>query len=130
LTATEQINNKNLDRYAFVGELSLDGEIKPVRGILPMVLSARDNGVENIVLPIENADEAAVVKDINVLPAKNIRDVVNHLNGAQEIKKHEVDIQSIFNGSLDFDVDFYYHSVKFPALDKYGQNLFFQLSWR
>jgi len=106
LTATEQINNKNLDRYAFVGELSLDGEIKPVRGILPMVLSARDNGVENIVLPIENADEAAVVKDINVLPAKNIRDVVNHLNGAQEIKKHEVDIQSIFNGSLDFDVDF------------------------
>jgi len=71
-----------------------------------MVLSARDNGVENIVLPIENADEAAVVKDINVLPAKNIRDVVNHLNGAQEIKKHEVDIQSIFNGSLDFDVDF------------------------
>jgi len=45
-------------------------------------------------------------KDINVLPAKNIRDVVNHLNGAQEIKKHEVDIQSIFNGSLDFDVDF------------------------
>jgi len=60
LTATEQINNKNLDRYAFVGELSLDGEIKPVRGILPMVLSARDNGVENIVLPIENADEAAL----------------------------------------------------------------------
>ncbi|HHV29854.1 YifB family Mg chelatase-like AAA ATPase [Acetivibrio mesophilus] len=106
LTATEQIRDNNLDRYAFLGELSLDGGIKPVKGILPMVLCARDNGVDNIILPLENADEAAVVKDINVLPAKNIIDVVNHLNGASEIGRHEVDVESFFNRSFDYDVDF------------------------
>lgn len=106
LTATEQIRNNMLEKYAFLGELSLDGGIKPVKGILPMVLSAREAGVDNIVLPVENVDEAAVVKGVNVLPAKNIIDVVNHLNGESEIKRHEVDIESFFNRSIAYDVDF------------------------
>lgn len=106
LIATQQINNNNLDKYAFLGELSLDGEIKPVKGILPMVISARQDGIENIVLPLENADEAAVVKDVNILPARNIIDVVNHLNGAVSIEQHIVDIDSLFNKSLEYDVDF------------------------
>lgn len=106
LIATQQINNNNLDKYAFLGELSLDGEIKPVKGILPMVISARQDGIENIVLPLENADEAAVVKDVNILPARNIIDVVNHLNGAVSIEQHIVDIDLLFNKSLEYDVDF------------------------
>jgi len=106
LTATGQINGNNFENYAFLGELSLDGGIKPVKGVLPMVISAREDGIENIVLAVENADEAAVVKGINIYPAANIIDVVNHLNGESEIERHEVDIDSFFNKSLDYDVDF------------------------
>lgn len=106
LAATEQIHNNALERFAFLGELSLDGEIKPVKGILPMVISAREEGIENIVLPLENADEAAVVKGINVLPARSIVDVVNHLNGVCMIEPHIVDIDEIFNRNLIYDVDF------------------------
>jgi magnesium chelatase family protein len=106
LSATGQINGSNIEKYAFLGELSLDGGIKPVKGILPMVISAREDGIDSIVLPVENADEAAVVKGISIFPAANIIDVVNHLNGESEIKRHEVDVDSFFNKSLDYDVDF------------------------
>jgi len=106
LSATGQINGSNIERYAFLGELSLDGGIKPVKGILPMVISAREDGIESIVLPVENADEAAVVKGIGIFPAANIADVVNHLNGESEIKRHEVDIDSFFDKCLDYEVDF------------------------
>lgn len=106
LSATGQINGSNIEKYAFLGELSLDGGIKPVKGILPMVISAREDGIERIVLPVENADEAAVVKGISIFPAANIIDVVNHLNGESEIKRHEVDVDAFFNKSLEYDVDF------------------------
>lgn len=106
LAATEQINNIDIEKYAFMGELSLDGEIKPVKGILPMVIGARQNGIENIVLPVENADEAAVVNGINVLPAKNIVNVVNHLNGACRLSTHNIDINALFENHIAYDVDF------------------------
>lgn len=106
LIATEQINNREIESYAFLGELSLDGEIKPVKGILPMVISARENGIENIIVPFENADEAAVVNGINVLPAKNIVDVVNHLNGVSKLNTHNIDINKLFENDTEYDVDF------------------------
>lgn len=106
LVATEQIINREIESYAFMGELSLDGEIKPVKGILPMVISARQNGMENIVLPLENADEAAVVTGINVIPAKNIADVVNHLNGVCRLSTHHIDINALFESYIEYDVDF------------------------
>ena len=106
LIATEQIGNSNLENYAFLGELSLDGEIKPVNGILPMVISAKQNGIENIIVPINNADEAAVVTGINVLPAKNIVDVVNHLNGVCKLSSHIIDINELFENDTEYDVDF------------------------
>ncbi|MEN2776560.1 YifB family Mg chelatase-like AAA ATPase [Acetivibrio clariflavus] len=106
LIATEQIVNREIDNYAFIGELSLDGEIKPIKGILPMVISARQNGIENIIVPMKNADEAAVVNDINVLPAQNIIDVVNHLNGAGKLNIHAIDIDKLFENNMEYDVDF------------------------
>lgn len=106
LIATEQISSRDLESYAFLGELSLDGEIKPIKGILPMVISARQNGIENIVVPMQNADEAAVVNGINVLPAKNIVDVVNHLNGVCKINVHNIDINKLFETDNEFEVDF------------------------
>jgi len=106
LMATEQIVNREIDNYAFMGELSLDGEIKPVKGILPMVISAMQNGIENIIVPIENADEAAVVNGINVFPAKNIVDVVNHLNGVCKLNIHSIDINELFEKNAEYEIDF------------------------
>ena len=106
LTATQQIINRDMDNYAFLGELSLDGEIKPVKGILPMVISARHEGIKNIILPYENADEAAVVKDINILPAKSIDEVVKYLNGKAELNRHVIDVDALFGNNNVYDLDF------------------------
>jgi magnesium chelatase family protein len=106
LAATEQIDVRDLSNYMFVGELSLDGVIKPVNGVLPMAICALADGVENLVLPVENAEEAAVVKGVNVLPAQNISQVVSHLNGEKKLQKHLVDLDGIFSNNMEHDLDF------------------------
>lgn len=106
LAASDKINPEVFSTHAFIGELSLDGTIKPVKGVLPMTISAREMGIENIILPYENGGEAAVVKGINVYPAKNIMDVINHLNDISKIEPHNVDIENLFNNNLAYDLDF------------------------
>ena len=69
----------------FVGELSLDGSLKPVRGVLPVAVRARSEGLRRVVLPVENAAEAAVVDGIEVIGATTLRQVVGYLNGEAEI---------------------------------------------
>ena len=71
-----------------------------------MTISAKENGIENIFLPVENADEAAIVSGINVYPAKTINDVVNHLNGIESIEKYDRDKDNIFKYNISYDVDF------------------------
>jgi magnesium chelatase family protein len=71
-----------------------------------MVISARHSGMENIIVPLENADEAAVVNGINVMPAKNIVDVVNHLNGVCKLNIHNIDLNELFENNIEYDVDF------------------------
>ncbi len=106
LTATEQIYNKSLDKYMFIGELSLDGEVKPVNGVLPMAICALNEKIENLVLPVANADEAAVVKGLNVLPIKNLHEIINHLNGEKKIEKHVIDLDGIFKYGAEHELDF------------------------
>ncbi len=106
MAATNQIYNTMLDRYMFIGELSLDGEVKPVRGVLPMAMCALENGIEYLIISHENADEAAIVKGISVLPAKNLQEVVQHLNGEIELQARFTDISSIFSGNKAYNVDF------------------------
>jgi magnesium chelatase family protein len=106
LSATEQIQNSQLGSYLFIGELSLDGEIKPVNGVLPMAVCAMQEGIENLVLPVANADEAAVVKNLNILPAKNISEIIQHLNGEKAMERHAIDIDSIFNKQAEHELDF------------------------
>ena len=71
-----------------------------------MTISAKENAIENIFLPVENADEAAVVSGINIYPAKSIKDVVNHLNGIERIEKYIADKENIFKYNISYDVDF------------------------
>lgn len=106
LAATQQINSDELDKYMFAGELSLDGEIKPVKGILPMAVCALQAGIEYLVLPEANADEAAVVKGLTVIPIKNLNDIVPHLNGETRLREHYIDVDSIFMNSIRYDADF------------------------
>ena len=71
----------NMKHRAFVGELSLQGFVRPIRGVLPMVIAARDAGMEEVYVPADNASEAAVVEGISVYPIQNITQLLEHLQG-------------------------------------------------
>lgn len=85
LKASGQLK-ENIDKYAFLGELSLDGEIRRINGVLPMMLSAVENKIESAFVPYDNACEAAVAKDIEILPVKTVFDVLAHLSGEKPIE--------------------------------------------
>ncbi len=106
LTASEIIVNNQLDSYMFLGELSLDGGIKAVAGILSMASCAATNGIKNIFVPEANADEAAVIKDVNILPVKTLMSIILHLNGEELITPYTVDIDSLFINSINTSIDF------------------------
>lgn len=84
------------ENIAFIGELSLDGKINKVNGVLPMCIEAKKLGINQVVLPKENAQEAAVVEDLNVYGANTLGEVVDFLNGNLKIEKSNVDIEKLF----------------------------------
>ena len=103
LKASTQLK-ANVDDYAFIGELSLDGEIRAVNGVLPMVIQAKESGLGAVFVPSENADEGSVVSGIDVLPAGHIKDVIAHLEGEKLIEPafKELDEDSVLTEMLDF----------------------------
>ncbi len=106
LAATGVIPQSAVARYLVVGELSLDGRIKPVRGSLPMALAARQAGCRGIILPAENRREASVVDGIQVLPAGCLHEVVDFLRGLVRIEPERADIGALFGRGCRFEVDF------------------------
>jgi len=106
LAATRIIPQEILSRYLIMGELSLDGRIKPVRGSLPMALAAKQAGYAGIIVPSENGREAAVVKDISVLPARTLPEVVDYFRGFIQIAPENTDIAAIFDRPDESDLDF------------------------
>ena len=87
LAASGQIPSEYLSRYEFIGELALSGQLRPIRGVLPVALQARDAG-RALVVPLENADEAALVSDATVLPATHLLEVIAHLHGEAVLPAH------------------------------------------
>lgn len=86
LLATNQLGSSGtLDRCAFAGELSLGGEIRPVNGVLPMAIKAREAGFEAFFIPYNNAAEASVVEGIDILPVRNVAELISHLQGKEKI---------------------------------------------
>lgn len=85
LKATNQISG-SIEDYAFVGELSLDGEIRACTGILPMLLKAKEENIKAVFVPYENRAEASVVNGVDVFPARNIQEVILHLSGEAPIE--------------------------------------------
>ncbi len=105
LYASEQLKKIDLSKSLFLGELSLDGSLRHTAGILPMALLAREKGFENIFLPALNAQEAAVVRDINVFPTENLIQLFKHLNGITPIKSiKNIAFESLLSANVsEFD---------------------------
>ena len=101
-----EIKNDKLDEIAFVGELSLDGKINRVNGILPMCIEAQKLGINKLIVPRKNAKEAAIVKEIEVLGADNLKQVVKYLNGEENIERSIVDLNKIFDVQDKYLLDF------------------------
>lgn len=106
LAATEQLQTPDLSKTAFIGELSLDGSLNAVPGVLPMVVSAYKNGFRDIFVPHQNAAEAAVIEDMNVYPVESLSDIIAHFSGAAPIPKYTVDLEHILSGIGHTVLDF------------------------
>ena len=106
LAATEIVRKGKLNDYFILGELSLDGQVKPVKGMLPIAVAARDSKIKGILLPRGNAREAAVVSGIEVLPLDTLSDCAEFLNGNLQIDPVTVDLDGIFKTESNYPVDF------------------------
>ncbi len=107
MTASELIKSDKLSDYLMMGELSLDGNILPIKGALPIAIMAKENGFKGFILPTENAKEAAVVEGLEVYGVENIRQVINFMNDEIELEKTVVDIEQEFlNNQSNFEFDF------------------------
>ncbi|MGB1017981.1 MAG: YifB family Mg chelatase-like AAA ATPase [Chitinophagales bacterium] len=96
LAASGQIENENLDKYIIMGELSLDGSIQPIKGVLPMAVQARKDGFKGMIVPKENAREGAIVNDLDVYAVSNLKEVYEFLNGELEMTPEFVDTREEF----------------------------------
>ncbi|MCK4390171.1 MAG: YifB family Mg chelatase-like AAA ATPase [Desulfobacterales bacterium] len=106
LAATGVVPQGRLTEYLILGELSLDGRIKPVRGSLPVALLAKNSGFRGMILPKENAREAAVVDGIEVLSVPTLGELVEFLCGLRFIQPESVDVQTVFQGEYPDEIDF------------------------
>ncbi len=86
LASSKQEEFGPMDDYLMIGELSLDGGLLPVRGVLPVALQAKKDGFKSILLPKDNADEARVVEGLNIYPVEGLKQAVQHLNGKEVLK--------------------------------------------
>jgi len=105
LLSSEQFK-ADVHEYAFFGEIALSGELRPVEGALPMAISAYEAGIKNIILPYENAQEAAVVNGINVYGATSLTDIIAHFITEKKLEKTEIDIDEIFKRQAETTLDF------------------------
>src|SRR5215475_9015283 len=106
IAASEQLETDQLDNFAMVGELALTGAVRPVKGVLPIALRARQDGKTGILVPAENAAEAAVVAGLQVIPINNLREAASFLEGEIKIAPTKVDLGVLFNNHQGDDLDF------------------------
>lgn len=105
LISTGQLSENSAVDSAFIGELSLNGELRPVTGVLPMVMALKSAGIKNVFVPYINAGEGAVVNNINVYGIKNLLELVSYLEGEEELSAATVDIDALFENRFDHTLD-------------------------
>ena len=104
LASAGEVSEEKLSKYLIMGELSLDGSLQPIKGALPIAISARAQGYEGFILPKQNAREAAVVNNLNVYGVENIKEVIEFFNGERELDPTIVNTRE----------EFYQHQSNFP----------------
>lgn len=102
----EVIKIQNLEDTVFIGELSLDGKLNHIKGVLPMCIEARNLGIKRIIVPEENAKEASIVEGIQVIGVKNLKQVVNYLNGKETIAPKLANVEEFFQKQSRYLFDF------------------------
>ena len=106
LAATGQISSEDFDKYIFLGELSLDGSIRGVAGVLPSVLFAAENShAKAVIVPCDNADEAALPNRMNIYPAPNLRTLVKFFFKAETIPVHTVNLDNLLTGGSSATIE-------------------------
>ncbi len=107
LSASEQIKAENIDQYMIMGELSLDGGLRPIKGALPIAIEARNKGFKGFILPAQNAREAAIVNDLNVYGVESIKQVIDFFNEDIKLEQTIIDTRDEFYSSLnEYEFDF------------------------
>ena len=104
LAASGQMKSNKISDYIIMGELSLDGGLQHIKGALPIAVKAREEGFKGIILPKENAREAAIVSDLEVLGVDNIKQLIDFFNGDIEIEKTELDTRAEFYAALNNNI--------------------------
>ncbi len=101
LAATGLVSKESYGQHLVLGELSLDGLIRPIKGALPMAITAKEKGLEGVFLPKENAAEAAVVEGVHIYPVETLSQLIETLSGVVNREPFQVDIRKLFGGSTD-----------------------------
>lgn len=122
LSASGQLNAERLNDYYIFGELSLDGSLRPSRGVLPISLAiakslfeSQADKIKNIIIPIHNAKEAAIVSDIGVFALKTLRETVEFIHSPEMIKPFKSDIEGLFRQNTHYPLDFSEIKGQHPA---------------
>ena len=106
LNALGKVVVNNLENTIFIGELSLDGKLNRINGVLPMCIEAMNLGIKRVILPKANEREAAVIKNLEIIGAKNLKEVVDFLNNKIQIQLTKIDILREFNKKNKEEMDF------------------------
>jgi len=106
LAASEQIVSDQLDQFIMVGELALTGVVRAVKGVLPIAIQAKRDGRAGLLVPPENAAEAAVVEGLQVVPVQNLREAASFLEGEIRLTPTKVDLKAVFDHRGDDELDF------------------------
>jgi magnesium chelatase family protein len=101
LAASGQIAPDKVSQYMIMGELSLDGELRPIKGVLPIAIQARKEGFKGIILPAQNANEAAIVNNLDVIPVRMIQEAIDFLDNRLEIEPMQVNTREMFQNQVD-----------------------------
>ena len=106
-TMEETIFTKELSDYVILGELALDGTLRPIKGVLPIAIEARKKGVKGFILPDENASEASIVNHLDIIPVTSLEEAVEFLKGQKDIKPLVTDTREVFfHSQNEYEADF------------------------
>lgn len=107
LAASEQLLTDHLEEYVIMGELALDGELRPIKGVLPIAIQARKEGFKGFILPKQNAQEAAIVNNLDVIGVSNLKEAIDFLRGDLAIEPLKVDTRDVFQMTMhQYTADF------------------------